>query len=339
MELNEIKKIDVSKMYKIYDDWPKIARIAFNTKIKQVNFDNLDNIIFAGMGGSGAIGDIFTAILSKTNIHVSVVKGYLLPRTVNKKSLVVITSVSGNTIEAITVLKKAKEIGSKIIVFSSGGKIEEFCRKNKIEFRQIRILHSPRASFAKYFYVILKTLQPIIPIKDEEIYESINQLEKTKKKISSKNLSSNNPSLRLAKWLNEQPLIYYPAGLEAAAIRFKNSLQENAKIHVISEDVVEACHNGIVAWGRKSNFKPILILGKDDYKKTKERWIVLKSFFKQNNIDFYEIKTTGTSIVTKIMDLIYLLDYASIYKGIMLGEDPSPVIPIEYIKKKIDNQL
>jgi glucose/mannose-6-phosphate isomerase len=32
------------------------------------------------MGSSGAIGDIFTAILSKTNIHVEVIKGYVLPK-------------------------------------------------------------------------------------------------------------------------------------------------------------------------------------------------------------------------------------------------------------------
>ena len=44
------------------------------------------------------------------------------------------------------------------------------------------------------------------------------------------------------------PVIYYPVGLQAAAIRFKNSLQENAKSHAISEDVIEACHNGIVSW-------------------------------------------------------------------------------------------
>ena len=38
------------------------------------------------MGGSGAIGDIFASILSKTKIHVSIVKGYLIPKTVNTKS-------------------------------------------------------------------------------------------------------------------------------------------------------------------------------------------------------------------------------------------------------------
>ena len=84
-------------------------------------------------------------------------------------------------------------------------------------------------------------------------------------------------------------MIYYPWGLEAAAIRFKASLQENAKTHAIIEDVIEACHNGIVSWERKSEVKPILIEGQDDYIKTKERWSILKEYFEKNNIDYREI--------------------------------------------------
>ena len=40
-----------------------------------------------------------------------------------------------------------------------------------------------------------------------------------------------NSSLNLAEWLSNIPLIYYPGGLQSAAIRFKNSLQENSKLH------------------------------------------------------------------------------------------------------------
>lgn len=36
------------------------------------------------------------------------------------------------------------------------------------------------------------------------------------------------------------PIIYYPWGLQAAAIRFKSCLQENAKLHTFAEDVIEA---------------------------------------------------------------------------------------------------
>ena len=51
-------------MYKIYDKWPEIARESFESNLESVDFKNINDIIFAGMGGSGAIGDIFASILS-----------------------------------------------------------------------------------------------------------------------------------------------------------------------------------------------------------------------------------------------------------------------------------
>ena len=145
-------KFDPSEMHTVYNKWPEISRNAYESNFQSIDYADIDNIIFAGMGGSGAVGDIFASILSKSNVHVSVVKGYLLPKTVNKNSLVVITSVSGETVETLSVLKKVKETGCKTIAFSSGGKIEDYCLKNKIEYRKIQQIHSPRASFTNFLY-------------------------------------------------------------------------------------------------------------------------------------------------------------------------------------------
>ena len=129
---------------------------------------------------------------------------------------------------------------------------------------------------------------------------------KTKKKISSTNLTNSNPALSLAKWISCFPIIYYPSGLHSAAIRFKNSLQENAKTHVFAEDIIESSHNAIVAWEKRSKIKPILIIGKDDYIKTKERWQVVKEFFDLNKIQYKEVHSSNGSILTKLVNLIYL---------------------------------
>ena len=83
LDISTLEKYDSQKMYKIYDEWPKIARESFESKHEPINFPNIDHIVFAGMGGSGAIGDIFSSILSKSDIHVSLIKGYLLPKTVD----------------------------------------------------------------------------------------------------------------------------------------------------------------------------------------------------------------------------------------------------------------
>ncbi len=322
-------------MYKIYDKWPEIARESYQSDLDIVDFRDIDHIVFSGMGGSGALGDIFSAILSKTNIHVAVVKGYHLPNTVDSHTLVVTTSISGNTVETLSVLNSANKLDCKIVAFSSGDRMQKYCLKNNIEYRNIPQMHSPRASFTRFLYSILKVLGPVLPVKKIDILDSINQLEKLRKQISSKNLDKKNPSLCLAEWISGIPVIYYPFGLQAAAIRFKNSLQENAKKHAMIEDVIEACHNDIVSWERKDKVQPILLEGVDDYIKTKERWRVLKEYFETNKIDYYEIHTVKGSIISKLINLIYLLDYATVYLSVLSKVDPSPTKSIDYMKNKL----
>jgi glucose/mannose-6-phosphate isomerase len=331
-----LEKFDSQGMHKVYDIWPEIAKESYFSELSQIEYEKCSHIVFAGMGGSGAIGDIFAAILSKTSTHVTVVKGYHLPKTVTSDSVVVVTSISGNTIETISMLENAIKLNSKIIVFSDGGKLEEICKKEKVPYRKIKKYHSPRASFTSFLYGMLHVLKPIIAIEEKDVTESIEKLENISKKINSKEITNENPAIKIAKWIRDTPVIYYPWGLEPTGIRFKNSLQENSKIQAVIEDVIESCHNGIVMWDKQNNFQPILIRGKDDFEKTKERWEILKGYFNKQKIEYKEIISEEGNILTKIICLIYILDYTSIYLAIKLETDPSPVNAIEYIKKKLN---
>ena len=335
MNISNIEKYDLEKMYKVYDEWPKIALSSFQSNQDSVNFDNVKHIVFAGMGGSGAIGDIFSSILSKSKIHVNVVKGYLLPTTVNSETLVVIISVSGNTEEGLSIAKSAYKKKCKIIGFSSGGKLLEFCQKNKIQHRMVNRYHSPRASFTSYVYTMLKVLHSLLNINQEDIFESIKELEKSCKKINSSNLNKDNLALDLAEWIKDIPMIYYPSGLQSVAIRFKSVLQENTKSHAMIEDIMEASHNGIMAWETPSKVQPILLRGKNDSDKTKQRLDIFVKYFKKNNIKHREIMSVEGNIITKIVNLIYLLDYVAIYLAIIRKKDPTPVNSIVFIKSEL----
>ena len=335
MNISLLEKYDSQKIHEIYDDWPNLAKKAYTSDLEPANFENIDHIVFAGMGGSGAIGDLFASILSKTNIHTSVVKGYLLPKTVDENTLVVTTSVSGNTIETLTVLESTQKLNCQTIAFCSDGKMKQFCVDNKINFRIINSIHSPRASFVVYVYSILNVLHKILPINDNDILSSIDSLFEIHKQISTNNLTDSNPAINLANWISGIPIIYYPHGLQSAAVRLKSALQENSKIHAIAEDVIESCHNGIVAWETPSIVQPILLKGSDDYFKTKERFLIIEQFFTEKNIDFKIINSVKGNILTKIFSLIYLFDYVSIYRAISTHTDPSPVQSINYIKRKL----
>jgi len=252
-----VGRIDTRGMARAYSAWPEMARRAYGSASPLPRGPLPHHVVFAGMGGSGAISDLFESVLSGDDIHVDVVKGYHLPRTAGPDTLVV------------------------------------------------------------------------------AVGESISVLGEIAPSVSDVSLGGENPALSLAAWLPEVPLVYYPWGLRAAAIRFKNSLQENAKTHAMAEDVMEACHNGIVAWGRDSRVRPVLVRGGDDHERTKERWGILEGFFRSRGISHRTVEAPGSSILARLVGLMYTLDYASIYRAVMLCVDPTPVEPIEYVKGRL----
>lgn len=336
MELSDLEKVDTKLMFKTYDKWPEAASESFEKKFEKVDYSDIDHIVFAGMGGSGSIGDTIASILSKEDIHITSVKGFLLPKTVDSKTLIVVTSVSGLTRESLEILKNAKKTSAKIASFSSGGSVESFCNENDIFFQKIPMVHSPRASYSSFLFSILNILEPILPISKHDVNEALGSLVITRDEISSDNLNQENRALQLAEFTKQIACIIYPHGLQAAATRYKNSLQENTKMHAMIENVIETCHNGIVAWEKKSNINPVLIKGKDDHVRTIERWNILEGYFKSKETEYRVVNSVSGSILSKITNLVYLLDYASIYASILQQVDPSPVKSIDFIKSKLE---
>ena len=131
MNSEELQRIDSEKMYEIYNKWPQMAKDSFEVNLEKIHVKDVDHIVFAGMGGSGTISDVLSSMLSKDDIHVSVVKGYLLPKTVDSNTLVVVTSISGNTDETLTVMKNNLKSTAKFVTFSSGGKLQELSKKKQ----------------------------------------------------------------------------------------------------------------------------------------------------------------------------------------------------------------
>ena len=173
---HEILKIDKSKMSEVYDKWPLLAAENYEKHIEKIDIKNINHIVFAGMGGSGAIGDVISSVLSKTKLYSTVVKGYLLPSNIDQNTLVVATSISGNTEETLSIAKNSLKSGAKFVSFSSGGLLEKFCKNNNLLNYSLKIEHSPRASFIGYIFSILNALEEIIPIKKQDHLESITKL-------------------------------------------------------------------------------------------------------------------------------------------------------------------
>ena len=75
------------------------------------------------------------------------------------------------------------------------------------------------------------------------------------------------------------------------------------------------------------------------HSKTKQRWNIMHQYFEENNINYKKITSVDGGILSKILCLIYQLDYSSIYYAVQLGIDPSPVNSIGLHQRKIIDSL
>lgn len=86
-----------------------------DTQFVSLNFDakEIDNIVFAGMGGSNLPAYIIQSISPLLlNIPFEIIANYRLPQYVSKNTLVILASYSGNTEEIMSCGQDAEEGGT-----------------------------------------------------------------------------------------------------------------------------------------------------------------------------------------------------------------------------------
>ena len=55
----------------------------------------------------------------------------------------------------------------------------------------------------------------------------------------------------------------------------------------------------------------------------------------KKGIEYFEIESVSGNILSKIVNLVYLLDYSSIYNAVLNQIDPTPVNAIDFVKSRL----
>ncbi len=337
-----VAKYDPQNQFDTLINSYKQIEFAWNNKfdlssLKNINFHS---IVVSGLGGSAISADLIKNFLgNEINIPFIVNRNYSLPSFLDRNTLLVISSYSGNTEETVEVLQKALKINCNIICISTGGKVEEIANENDLPLIKVLPGLQPRYALGLSLFSLLKLLQELNLIQNNDsIVKEIISLWKDKGQEYSK---ENNPAYNYAEQLNGYiPIIYSAADFTSAVgYRIKCQFNENSKLHAFHNVIPELNHNEIIGWesftDKQLSIKVINIIDQDYHSQIKKRFEITSELISSRNAEIITLESNLSDFKLRIMDLIYLGDWISYYLAIIRGYDPTEIDNINLLKKRL----
>ena len=340
-EIEKIKSVDKSNMI----DFCLNSAKAYNEAIKladkvKVDYSKPDNVIVAGMGGSGIGGDLLKDwARNRTTVPIEVNREYHLPAYAGKKSLVLITSYSGDTEESLSAFLDALKRKCMIYCVSSGGALLENADRLKVPYLRVPGGMPPRAALPYLFVPLMRCMEKMGLVSDvyDELSETLPLLERISRDNSLEKSTKENFSKALAQNIGHTvPVVYGFGFYRSVAWRFKQQFNENSKVPAKWEVFSELNHNEIVGWEGADElhkcFSAIFIRDKDEPTEIRSRIEITKRLISKAGLELFEVYAQGKSPLAKMLSTICIGDFTSVYLAVLHGVDPTPVKTINYLK-------
>jgi glucose/mannose-6-phosphate isomerase len=324
-------------MKKLIEDFSSHLREALTIGLAaQLNPSDktFDNVLVCGLGGSGIGGSIVTQVVGKNvSIPLIVNKDYHAPGFIKARTLVVLCSYSGNTEETIMMLDEVKNSGAEIACITSGGKLAEVAKQEGYNCIFIPDGMPPRAAFGYSFPQLFFMLHHygILDNSFTAIIKSAAQL------LDNEEQSMQQEAKQLAKQLHGKiPILYSDAWYEGVAIRFRQQINENAKMLCWHHCIPEMNHNELVGWKQKNEQLAVVILrNTSDFYRTQKRMDINKAVFSQYTSHIYELFSKGENELERSLYLIHLGDWVSYFLAEIQGIDAVEVNVITHLKGEL----
>lgn len=343
--LDKLAQVDKSDMLGDLIKTPLYCQDAI-LRAKQVNVPEgvaPKNIVIVGMGGSAIGGEILKDWLrDELPIPIEVCRDYILPAYVNEDTLVFVNSYSGNTEETLTAFLSARKRKCTVLAVTSGGLLESLCTEQNIPFVKIPSGLQPRVAVPYMFFplpILLEKLGILSKI-ENELQDAIEVIDNVAKQNASSVPTKNNIAKQFAKKLaGTLPVIYGFRQYISIAHRLKAQFNENSKVHSKSDFFPELNHNETVGYeapdALNKTLSVILIRDPRESSEISARIETTKElvFCRAKNV--LEIEAKGDTKLAKMLSVLVIGDYISVYLAILRNVDPTPVKIIDQIKSEL----
>ncbi len=292
------------------------------------------HIVISGLGGSGITGKIIKSYyLNKINIPVETVSDYYLPAFVNKDTLVVLCSYSGNTEETLSAYDDAKSKGAYCLVLSTGGKIAEKAASDNFIFYKAETGYQPRVAFG---YPITYLFMIFAELLGEEITNQLTNIKKNVFAVDNYIRRANYVRHEFRSTIRNKYVVIASPDMEAMAIRFAQQVQENAKLECYVVVIPEANHNVIESYYKKwdSNY---IMMNSGENSRINLRFKFIKELLESYGSKVLELDVKPVTIET-IFDVVFVMDWVSLQIADEVGAVSNQIKNIIDLKNFLSNQ-
>ncbi len=298
----------------------------------------VDNIVISGMGGS-AFGGRIAENLERQIMRVPIVVSteFHLPSFVGPKTLVVISSYSGDTAETIASLQEARARNAQIFVITSGGKLAKMAKEMDLPHYIFNPIHNlsaqPRMGVgynALAVLILLSRCQLIHPLHElgglADFLASRQELFPKLKDLSTK-------------LTQKIPLIIASEHLKGPAYCFKNQINENAKTISFLYDLPELNHHLLEGLTFPSsnprNLIGIFLTSQKYHPELIRRYPITQQVFKKNHISFIELEASGPNRLYETFDVLQSGGFIAFSLALLHGVDPGPIPWVDWYKNEV----
>jgi glucose/mannose-6-phosphate isomerase len=310
-------------------------------RVQSANLEPHDapgGLVVAGMGGSAIGGALARAALGdRASRPIMVARSYELPPWATPDTTVLCASYSGNTEETLAVYEAAGALGARRIAATTGGKLAEAARRDKVPVIPLPGAFQPRAAVAYSIVVALEVAG--LCGAGERLHAEIDVAAAHAERLV-REWGPDGPEDSLAKQvargLHGTIVQVAGAGITAPiAYRWKTQVNENAKLPCFAHDLPELDHNELVGWegaAELGRFAAVFLDDPDLHPRLRQRIELTRGLIAAEAAATFRLESVGTVPTERIISLVLLGDLVSLYLAVLRGVDPGPVAMIDRLK-------
>jgi glucose/mannose-6-phosphate isomerase len=299
----------------------------------------IDHLVMLGMGGSGIAGDVLAAVAGPSSpVPISVVKDSVLPGYVGRRSLVIALSFSGQTSETVAGATAALERGASVVSVSAGGALAALVEDaGGVALGLDGAIPMPRAALGALVAPVVAVTEDVglLPGARAQVAAAVDQVRRRAELLA----RPGSAAAVLARTIGRTWPVIYGAGAlgGAAAVRWKNQVNENAKAPAFCHTLPEVCHNELCGWGQHGDVtRQVLTLVElrhgFETPDVGRRFSLMDDQMLEVVADICTVEADGDGPLAQLFDLVLVGDVTSLHLAADAGVDPGPIPALDAMK-------